>query len=64
MRSAPAVSVRCTNDTPWRCAQTALPALAAGVVAAWLALQLGAPVWLLAVCAVKAAVVSLSLIHI
>jgi hypothetical protein len=36
MRAAPPVSVRCTGGPGWRAVQTALPALAAGVVAFWL----------------------------
>jgi hypothetical protein len=43
MRSAPAVSVRCTNDAAWRWAQTLLPALAAGVGALWWLLRLDEP---------------------
>ncbi|MDP2007041.1 MAG: hypothetical protein Q8K45_15295 [Rubrivivax sp.] len=35
MRAAPAVAVRCTGGWPWRLLNLLLPALAAGVVAAW-----------------------------
>ena len=39
MRSAPPVSVRCAGGVAWRGVQTLLPALAAGVFAAWLLLM-------------------------
>ena len=35
MRSAPAVTVRCSGGWPWRLVQALLPALAAGSVTAW-----------------------------
>mgnify|MGYP001187685297 CR=1 FL=1 len=35
MRAPPAVAVRCTGGWPWRLLNVALPALAAGVAAAW-----------------------------
>ncbi|MBA4178359.1 MAG: hypothetical protein C0505_17645 [Leptothrix sp. (in: Bacteria)] len=42
MRAPPAVAVRCTGGWPWRLLNLALPALAAGVAAAWSLLHLGA----------------------
>jgi hypothetical protein len=36
MRTAPPVSVHCTGGLMWRCFQTLLTALAAGVLATWL----------------------------
>ncbi len=59
MRSAPAVSVRCTGGALWRCLWWLLPALAAAAWAYWAALHLGWPAaagWAAAlVCAAAAA---------
>jgi hypothetical protein len=44
MRAPPAVAVCCTGGWPWRLLNTALPALASGVAAAWVLLRFDAPV--------------------
>jgi len=45
MRSAPAVSVRCSRAGAWRVFQAALPALSAAALLAWALGHLQEPVW-------------------
>jgi hypothetical protein len=48
MRTAPPVSVHCTGGLMWRCLQTLLAALAAGVFAVWLLAHASWHPWLVA----------------